>query len=677
MLHYAPLLRGTVARFVIPLFLSLTLLACSSSDEGGSGTDPNTAGGAGCTGAFCLEDDIRLAFEPDKLVFVDSAAGSTTTLEVTVRHVGNRGDLELKTAKLTQSSGEFSLIDFSPLTLQPGGTVKLKVRYAPKAEGAKTAKLTVTNNATLLSMQEAVLPIVVKKGSGNLKAVPDPVDFGAVPSTQSSKKSVQLYNNGSNKLTVDKLELDPNGSADFTITKAPKAPFDIEPSASAEVEITFNPTAGGADATALLVQYDGDRKAQVDVYAKEIGPKIQVVPPKLLFGTMDKGDTVTKQLKIYSNGLAALHVKEIALSLLSKVKTVKISEPGPFKLEPGESKLIDVTLTLDQEVAKTSTAVAGLQISSDAPGMTLVNVPLEVTGKPCKASESSEDIVAEASGGQVDIIVAIDTSGSMKDEAKAVQANLNLFAQIIGGKNIDYHVILLADGFGLCVPPPLGGKGCADTAQYRHVKVKVDSTDALKVFIYNYAKFQGFLRAGAAKHIVVVSDDKSDKDASWFTSKVAQLQNPSWPDGFTFHSIASYHPTLALLPCFGGAGWGGVYLDLSKQTGGEVAQICSADWTNVFKAIGNNVVKTVKVQCSYSLPKSKDGKPVDPTKIAVSWSSGGGAKKPITRVDSADKCVKGQVGWHFDNAAKPTAAILCPETCDAMKDKKIHFQFGC
>ncbi len=664
-------------------WIILTLLAlagaCSSGDEGGGSEaiDPGAAGGGGCTGAFCLEDDIRLSVSPEKLVFVDSPVGSTSELEVVVRHVGNRGDLTVSTASLSQEGSEFALVDFAAFTLTPGTQGTVKVRYTPAKTGAKSATLTLTNNATVLSMRQAIVPVVVKAGSGNLKAVPDPLDFGPVPSTQSSAKVVKLYNSGSKPLQLDKLSLSATGSPDFSVSKAPTLPHEIPPSGSADVEVTFKPTLAGGDATELVVNYDSDREARIDVFAEEIGPKIQVVPPTLLFGTLDKGAKATKQLKVYSNGLAALHVTTVGLSPVSQLKTVTVSEAGPFKLEPGESKLIDVTLTLDQDVPKTSSIVASLQITSDAPGANTVNVPLQVAGKPCTASEASQNVVAEAVGGQVDIIVLIDTSGSMKDEAKAVQANLNNFAQIIAGKKIDYHVVLVADGFGLCVPPPLGGAGCTDSGSYKHVKHKVDSTDALEVFIDAYPKFQGFLRAGASRHIIVVTDDKSDKDASWFEGKVGQLKAPGWADGFTFHSIVAWHATLPLLPCFGGAGWGGVYLDLSKKTGGEQAQICSANWSNVFTAIGNNVVKTVKVQCSYALPKGTADKPVDPSQVAMTYSEGGGAKKPIPRVDSAAKCPSDSVGWHFDNPAKPGAAVLCPKTCEAMQGKQLHFTFGC
>ena len=66
----------------------------------------------------------------------------------------------------------------------------------------------------------------------------------------------------------------------------------------------------------------------------------------------------------------------------------------------------------------------------------------------------------------VDIVWAVDTSGSMLDEATAVQANINAFSQQIVQANIDVHVVMLAAlgpilGIQVCVGPPLGTGNCA------------------------------------------------------------------------------------------------------------------------------------------------------------------------------------------------------------------------
>jgi hypothetical protein len=670
-----------LARVVV----ALALAACSDDPAGdlAAGAGGGGGGSASCTGTFCLEDDIRLEFVPAQVEFLDAPVGSVNNATVQVRHVGNRGTLVVSDLSIVQQGGEFSVVlaagapTSGAFTLKPGEVHSLQLRYEPLKTGAKAAQLLVESNATDAVMRHAVVPITVYAGSGALKIIPDPIDFGGVPVGPAVDKSARLYNTGSKDLVIDKLAIAEGSHPGFAIANPPALPLTIAVNASLDVVVRYTPTVDGSAVGVLAVQYDGDRFAEVDIVAETPGPKISVVPPLLNFGTLAKGEKQTRQFKIFSTGAGPLHVSALALSPLSKVKDVVVSEAGPLVLQPGEDKLVDVTLTVDTELGSASGAVASLLISSDAGNNPSVNVPLAVTGKPCVPSEATSAVEAVASGGQVDILVAIDTSGSMKDEAKAVQQNLNALSSIISNKKIDVHVILLADGFGLCVPPPLGGPNCGDSPQFRHIKVKVDSTDALEKIVSSYPLYQSFLRVGAAEHFIVVTDDKSDKDGAWFKGKLAALPPPGYPDGFTFHSIVSWSDAFAYLPCLGGAGWGGVYLDLSKTTGGETASICSANWSSVFAAIGNNVVKTVKVQCIYALPTDKDGKVVPVGELSLSWSDGGGAQKAIPRVDGPADCPPDSVGWHVDSAAAPTSAVLCPSTCEAMSGKSLHFHFGC
>src|SRR5689334_15532551 len=71
------------------------------------------------------------------------------------------------------------------------------------------------------------------------------------------------------------------------------------------------------------------------------------------------------------------------------------------------------------------------------PGRDAHTVP-PIDGGPCSA------IAVEAMPGTrpVDIIWAIDNSGSMDREEEIVQTNMNSFAGMIGGFGIDYHVIV-------------------------------------------------------------------------------------------------------------------------------------------------------------------------------------------------------------------------------------------
>ena len=79
---------------------------------------------------------------------------------------------------------------------------------------------------------------------------------------------------------------------------------------------------------------------------------------------------------------------------------------------------------------------------------------------------------ASKSSGKADIVWWIDTSGSMGEEAKYLKANINNFATYIEKAGIDYRIILVGYGLGVCFKPPLGGKDCEDSNLPKYTFVK-------------------------------------------------------------------------------------------------------------------------------------------------------------------------------------------------------------
>ncbi len=181
---------------------------------------------------------------------------------------------------------------------------------------------------------------------------------------------------------------------------------------------------------------------------------------------------------------------------------------------------------------------------------------------------------------QADVIWVLPGSGSMSDELALLATNLNAFALSLGSSGLDYRLIVIADD-SFCVQPPLGQGGCPDrnTARYRHVHTPVGSSDQLEALVANYSQYQSFLRPGAAKHVVVVSDTDSDLSASSFLEQVA-LMDPGFPEGFTFHSLVATSeeetrdpdPLDGIPAC--ASEIGDEYLALSAATGGFVRSIC-------------------------------------------------------------------------------------------------------
>ena len=291
---------------------------------------------------------------------------------------------------------------------------------------------------------------------------------------------------------------------------------------------------------------------------------------------------------------------------------------------------------------------------------------------PCVASEAE----AKNKFKPVDIIWFIDTSGSMDFETKTVQNNMNAFAKMIAGTVLDYRVVLIADPGDICIPAPLGGPGCTDGAKFKHVKVSVGSDDGLEKLISTYPKYQSFLRTDSIRHFVAVTDDESDKSASWFKSQVAALKSPGFPNGFVFHSIVAYG-NIFWIGCITGAKIGNYYLKLTADTGGTKAKVCETNWQPIFSALAKSVVANTKVPCAYTIPSPGAGKTVDPQKVNVSHTPVGGKANKIPKVKNAAACPATTGAWYYDNETNPKTVHLCPGFCKLVGQGKIKVLFGC
>ena len=291
---------------------------------------------------------------------------------------------------------------------------------------------------------------------------------------------------------------------------------------------------------------------------------------------------------------------------------------------------------------------------------------------PCVATEAE----AKSKFRPVDIIWFIDTSGSMDFETKTVQNNLNAFAKMIAGTVLDYRVVLIGNPKDICIPPPLGGAGCKDGTQFMHVRESVGSNDGLEKLISTYPKYQSFLRADSLRHFVAVTDDESDKSASWFKGQISGLKNPGFPRGFIFHSIVAYG-TIPWIGCITGAKVGAHYLQLTKDTGGTQAKVCETNWQPIFTALAKGVTANTKVPCAYAIPSPGAGKTVDPYKVNVSHTPPGGKANTIPKVKNAAACPATGGGWYYDNDTNPKTVHLCPGFCKLVGQGKIKVLFGC
>ncbi len=121
----------------------------------------------------------------------------------------------------------------------------------------------------------------------------------------------------------------------------------------------------------------------------------------------------------------------------------------------------------------------------------------------------------------------------------------------------------------------------------------------------------------------------------------------------------------------------------------QINQIAQAGGTNqgIFIGTGNaqaellaalKAIQGSQVACEFAMPTSTTGEAVDPYKVNVNYTPGGGSKETLGQVASATDCANG--GWYYDNPTAPTKITLCPSTCatiQADKAAKLEVLLGC
>jgi hypothetical protein len=318
----------------------------------------------------------------------------------------------------------------------------------------------------------------------------------------------------------------------------------------------------------------------------------------------------------------------------------------------------------------------------------------------CLTVSSQVELVKEA----VDIIVTIDNSGSMDDESRAVEQNINVnFANILEQSAIDFRVILVSehresDGqdTAVCIASPLSSIATCPSEEpgpserFFQYATEVNSRNSFDILLETFdgtreddfglapLGWSEWLRPQAKKVFLEITDDNANTSALEFASALTALSpeqfgsDPSQLE-FVWHSIVglaerpvatdAYAPSDPVEDeeCTGDVyNAGTVYQELSRLTGGLRFPICEfAGYDAVFRRIADDVVlRTGGSSCDFEIPAPPSGRMLDLDKVAVSYQpSGGGAPLLLGRATSETQCgpdafVVDGVGVH-----------LCPQAC--------------
>lgn len=255
-----------------------------------------------------------------------------------------------------------------------------------------------------------------------------------------------------------------------------------------------------------------------------------------------------------------------------------------------------------------------------------------------------------------DLIIAVDSSGSMVEEAAGVEAEINRLVSHVVEQGVDLRVVLLArasGSTGICIDAPLGSGQCpidSNEPAFRHIDTDIGSWESLQVVVDTFPQYADMLRPTARRQVLVVSDDNSFAlSGREFVQEFEGLD--VWNEGFVFHSIATFSD------CEDGVSLGLEYEWLSTQTGGSIGDLCRQQFDGLFEGVANGTVKASD-GCVYPLGE-RLAWPED--EALARLELGGVALDPL---DGPGEC-RGQVqGWFLDDSDEHASLQLCPSSCE-------------
>ncbi len=297
----------------------------------------------------------------------------------------------------------------------------------------------------------------------------------------------------------------------------------------------------------------------------------------------------------------------------------------------------------------------------DVPPDVQPDVPIDAWIPMCPDSRT---VAAREASVPVDIIWALDSSGSMLDDAMRMRENVNIFWDSITSADVDARVIFVAEaGYAPGAPVEFARR-------YVEVDEEVDSWNPLSVLANNFRDYERFLRADATTHFVVVTDDDS-RVMEWETFNEIMLEQLGHE--YFFHAVASERVTpspanplgVCSTPTSAAFRPGWEYMGLTEATGGLFLSICNEDWSELFTLLSERIAIRIPLPCGYSLPiPPPPGIEYYPERFTLLWQLPGEAgPRVLPRAgDTEDAC--GEGWWYFEGSDRIN---LCPSTCEEVE----------
>src|ERR1700688_3066473 len=324
----------------------------------GSGTYPTSTSSI-VTVTVTASSGPTVTLTPTSLNFGTVATGVTSPAKtVTLKNSGN-ASLTITAIALTgTNSGDFPETTTCTSSLAAGASCTIKVQFKPSAIGARSAAVSITDNAAGSPQQ------VPLSGTGTTAEItPSSLSFGTLAvGLTSVVKTVTLKNLGTKAITITSIAVTGAEAGDFPKT-ATSCGSSLAAAASCAVSVTFKPTTTGAR-SANLTFTDSAAGSPQHGPLSGTGTTAELTPTSLSFGTLAVGLTsAVKTVTLKNVGTTAITITSV---------TIAGTDPGDFgQTNPCGSSLAagaSCTISVTFKPIVTGNRSATLKVTDNAAG---------------------------------------------------------------------------------------------------------------------------------------------------------------------------------------------------------------------------------------------------------------------------------------------------------------------
>lgn len=245
-----------------------------------------------------------LAVGPASLSFGNVNIGSSANKTVTIANSGNSA----ATISQVGVSGQGLAVSgvSTPLTLTPGQSASLSVKFSPATTSAVNGSVSIVSQSGTTSVS-----VTGSGAQANLAVSPGSVTFTNVLTGSTNSQAVQLTNSGNASLTVTQANVTGSGFS----TNGLSLPVTLSAGQSTSFNVQFIPQSAGTVTGALsLVSNAANSTASVALSGSSLAAThtLSVSPSSMSFGSVSAGSTATQLVTLTNTGNSSVAVSQIS-----------------------------------------------------------------------------------------------------------------------------------------------------------------------------------------------------------------------------------------------------------------------------------------------------------------------------------------------------------------------------